>query len=148
MADQRALFAAFRIVLLWNCVPVIAPAVRVLVVCARESGMTPAQVGNVVMWAYIAGTFGHCWRAARRPDRPNHVRRVLQHRGCRDHRAVPHQHRVRVLLAHRRSFSQLRIGATHVYASDCSNGLRDRLRLDTKNLFGRVTEVAIPTTAS
>ena len=52
----------FRIVvLLWNCVYlVIAPAVAFWSIYAREEvGMTPAQVGNVVMWAYIAGTFGH-----------------------------------------------------------------------------------------
>ena len=52
----------FRIVvLLWNCVNlVIAPAVAYWAIYARENvGMTPAQVGNIVMWAYIAGAFGH-----------------------------------------------------------------------------------------
>ena len=38
----------------------IAPAVAYWAIYAREDvGMTPAEVGDVVMWAYIAGAFGH-----------------------------------------------------------------------------------------
>ena len=66
-AEARRLFEPqflprFRIVaLLWNCVYlVVAPSVAFWSIYAREEvGMTPAQVGNVVMWSYIAGAFGH-----------------------------------------------------------------------------------------
>ena len=63
---RRLLEPRFRprfiiVALLWNCVYlVIAPSVAFWSIYAREEvGMTPAQVGDVVMWSYIAGAFGH-----------------------------------------------------------------------------------------
>ncbi|HEY8120836.1 MAG TPA: MFS transporter, partial [Myxococcota bacterium] len=49
------------VALLWNCVYlVIAPSVAFWAIYARdEVGMSPAQVGNIVFWAYVGGTIGH-----------------------------------------------------------------------------------------
>lgn len=65
-AAAKALFQprylpSFLIVtLLWNCVHLVtAPSTAFWAIYVREEvGMTPAQVGDVVMWAYIAGAVG------------------------------------------------------------------------------------------
>jgi len=65
-AGAKALFQprylpSFLIVtLLWNCVHLVtAPSTAFWAIYVREEvGMTPAQVGDVVMWAYIAGAIG------------------------------------------------------------------------------------------
>ncbi len=142
----------FRIVvLLWNCVYlVIAPAVAYWSIYAREDvGMTPAQVGNIVMWAYIAGTFGHLL-AGQLVDRIG--RKVT----CAAFYAIA---AVSIVgLFHTTTifgqyfwhittvfFFNCAIGATHVYASELfPTELRATGYGWTTNLFGRVTEVAVP----
>jgi len=142
----------FRIVvLLWNCVYlVIAPAVAFWSIYAREEvGMTPAQVGNVVMWAYIAGTFGHLL-AGQLVDRIG--RKVT----CAAFYSIA---AVAIIgLFHTNTvfgqyfwhiatvfFFNCAIGATHVYASELfPTELRATGYGWTTNLFGRITEVAIP----
>ncbi len=156
-AEARRLFEPrylprFRIVvLLWNCVYlVIAPAVAYWSIYAREDvGMTPAQVGNIVMWAYIAGTFGHLL-AGQLVDRIG--RKVT----CAAFYAIA---AVSIVgLFHTTTifgqyfwhittvfFFNCAIGATHVYASELfPTELRATGYGWTTNLFGRVTEVAVP----
>jgi putative MFS transporter len=142
----------FRIVvLLWNCVYlVIAPAVAFWSIYAREEvGMTPAQVGNVVMWAYIAGTFGHLL-AGQLVDR---IGRKVTCAAFYSIAAVAiiglfHTHTVfGQYFWHIATvfFFNCAIGATHVYASELfPTELRATGYGWTTNLFGRVTEVAIP----
>jgi MFS transporter, putative metabolite:H+ symporter len=142
----------FRIVaLLWNCVNlVIAPAVAYWSIYARENvGMTPAQVGNVVMWAYIAGAFGHLL-AGQLVDR---LGRKITCAAFYSIAAV-----AIVGLFHTNTtagqyfwhiatvfFFNCAIGATHVYASELfPTELRATGYGWTTNLFGRVTEVLIP----
>ena len=142
----------FRIVvLLWNCVYlVISPAVAFWSIYAREDvGMTPAQVGNVVMWAYIAGTFGHLL-AGQLVDR---IGRKITCAAFYSVAAV-----AIVGLFHTNTvfgqyfwhittvfFFNCAIGATHVYASELfPTELRATGYGWTTNLFGRVTEVAVP----
>lgn len=156
-AEARRLFEPrylprFRIVsLLWNCVYlVIAPAVAFWAIYAREEvGMTPAQVGDVVMWAYIGGTFGHLL-AGQLVDR---IGRKITCAGFYAIAAV-----AIVGLFHTNStpgqyfwhiatvfFFNCAIGATHVYASELfPTELRATGYGWTTNLFGRITEVAIP----
>ncbi len=116
----------------------------------RGSGHDAGEVGNVVMWAYIAGTFGHllAGQLVDRIGRKHTCAGVLQHRGRRDHRAVSHQHdcsgqyfwHIATVF-----FFNCAIGATHVYASELfPTELRATGYGWTTNLFGRVTEVAIP----
>jgi len=142
----------FRIVvLLWNSVNlVIAPAVAYWAIYAREEvGMTPAQVGNVVMWAYIAGAFGHLL-AGQLVDRIG--RKVT----CAAFYSIA---AVAIIgLFHTNTtagqyfwhistvfFFNCAIGATHVYASELfPTELRATGYGWTTNLFGRVTEVAVP----
>ena len=164
MATVRAQFAEARrliepqylprfriVVLLWNCVYlVISPAVAFWSIYAREEvGMTPAQVGNVVMWAYIAGTFGHLL-AGQLVDR---IGRKITCAAFYSIAAV-----AIVGLFHTNTvfgqyfwhiatvfFFNCAIGATHVYASELfPTELRATGYGWTTNLFGRVTEVAIP----
>jgi putative MFS transporter len=142
----------FRIVaLLWNCVHLVtAPAVAFWAIYAREEvGMTPAQVGDVVMWAYIAGAFGHLL-AGQLVDRIG--RKVtcaafysiaavaivgLFHTGT-----TPGQYFWHISTVF---FFNCAIGATHVYASELfPTELRATGYGWTTNLFGRITEVAIP----
>jgi putative MFS transporter len=142
----------FRIVvLLWNCVNlVIAPAVAYWAIYARENvGMTPAQVGNIVMWAYIAGAFGHLL-AGQLVDR---IGRKITCAAFYTIAAV-----TIVGLFHTNTtagqyfwhiatvfFFNCAIGATHVYASELfPTELRATGYGWTTNLFGRVTEVLIP----
>jgi putative MFS transporter len=156
-SEARRLFSPrylprFRIVtLLWNCVHLVtAPAVAYWAIYAREEvGMTPAQVGDIVMWAYIAGAFGHLL-AGQLVDR---IGRKLTCAGFYGVAAV-----CIVGLFHTQTlagqyfwhiatvfFFNCAIGATHVYASELfPTELRATGYGWTTNLFGRITEVAIP----
>jgi putative MFS transporter len=142
----------FRIVvLLWNCVYlVIAPAVAFWSIYAREEvGMTPAQVGNVVMWAYIAGTFGHLL-AGQLVDRIG--RKVT----CAAFYSIAAVCIVGLFHTHTTAgqyfwhistvfFFNCAIGATQVYASELfPTELRATGYGWTTNLFGRFTEVVVP----
>ncbi|MGD8417569.1 MAG: MFS transporter, partial [Pseudomonadales bacterium] len=144
--------ARFRIVvLLWNCVNlVIAPAVAYWAIYAREEvGMTPAQVGNVVMWAYIAGTFGHLL-AGQLIDRIGrkvtcavfYSLAAVAIVGLFQTETTVGQyfwHITTVFLFN------CAIGATHVYSSEVfPTELRATGYGWTTNLFGRATEVVIP----
>src|SRR5262249_16622196 len=142
----------FRIVaLLWNCVYlVIAPAVAFWAIYAREQvGMTPAQVGNIVMWAYVAGAFGHLL-AGRLVDK------IGRNLTCSMFYAAAaiaivglfHTHTVVGQYAWHIATVFLfncAIGATHVYASELfPTELRATGYGWTTNLFGRITEVFTP----
>jgi MFS transporter, putative metabolite:H+ symporter len=137
--------------LLWNCVYlVIAPSVAFWALYARnEVGMTPAQVGNVVFWAYVAGTFGHLLSGQL-------VERVGRKPTCAVFFALGAVAIV-MLFQTRTTFGQYfwhistvfllnaAIGATHVYASELfPTELRATGYGWATNLFGRITEVAIP----
>jgi putative MFS transporter len=142
----------FRIVaLLWNCVNlVIAPAVAYWAIYARENvGMTPAQVGNVVMWAYIAGAFGHLL-AGQLVDRIGRkITCALFYSiaavaivGLFHTHTTPGQYFWHITTVF---FFNCAIGATHVYASELfPTELRATGYGWTTNLFGRITEVATP----
>ncbi|MCP5182180.1 MAG: MFS transporter [Pseudomonadales bacterium] len=142
----------FRVVaLLWNCVHLVtAPSVAFWAIYAREEvGMTPAQVGDVVMWAYIGGAFGHLL-AGQLVDR---LGRKLTCSVFYSIAAV-----AIVGLFHTNTtagqyfwhictvfFFNCAIGATHVYASELfPTELRATGYGWTTNLFGRVAEVFIP----
>lgn len=142
----------FRIVaLLWNCVYlVIAPAVAYWSIYAREEvGMTPAQVGDVVMWAYIAGAFGHLLAGQL-------VDRIGRKITCALFYSIAAICIVGLFQTHTTFgqyfwhistvfFFNCAIGATHVYASELfPTELRATGYGWTTNLFGRVTEVFIP----
>lgn len=144
--------ARFRIVvLLWNCVNlVIAPAVAYWAIYAREEvGMTPAQVGNVVMWAYIAGTFGHLL-AGQLIDRIG--RKVT----CATFYSLAAVAIVGLFQTETTTGQYVwhiatvflfncAIGATHVYSSEVfPTELRATGYGWATNLFGRATEVVIP----
>jgi putative MFS transporter len=142
----------FRIVaLLWNCVHLVtAPAVAFWAIYAREEvGMTPAQVGDVVMWAYIAGAFGHLL-AGQLVDRIG--RKVtcaafysiaaVAIVGLFHTETTPGQYFWHITTVF---FFNCAIGATHDYASELfPTELRATGYGWTTNLFGRITEVAIP----
>jgi putative MFS transporter len=155
--EARRLFSPryrrrFSIVaLLWNCVYlVIAPSVAFWAIYARdEVGMTPAQVGNVVFWAYVGGTIGHLI-SGQLVDR---VGRKVTCAGFFALGAVA----IVMLFQTRTPFGQYfwhistvfllnaAIGATHVYASELfPTELRATGYGWATNLFGRLTEVAIP----
>jgi putative MFS transporter len=129
---------------------VTAPAVAFWAIYAREEvGMTPAEVGNVVMWAYIAGAFGHLL-AGQLVDR---IGRKVTCAAFYSIAAV-----AIVGMFHTTTtagqyfwhistvfFFNCAIGATHVYASELfPTELRATGYGWTTNLFGRVTEVMIP----
>ncbi len=137
--------------LLWNCVYlVIAPSVAFWSIYARdEVGMTPTQVGNVVIWAYIGGTFGHLIAGQL-------VDRVGRKPTCAGFFALAAVAIV-MLFQTKTPFGQYfwhistvfllnaALGATHVYASELfPTELRATGYGWTTNLFGRITEVAIP----
>ena len=145
-------FPRFLIVaLLWNCVYlVVAPSVAYWSIYAREEvGMTPAQVGDVVMWAYIGGAFGHLLAGQL-------VERLGRRITCAAFYSVAAI--MIVGLFHTNTvfgqyfwhiatvfFFNCAIGATHVYASELfPTELRATGYGWTTNLFGRVTEVFIP----
>lgn len=149
---QPQYVARFRIVvLLWNCVNlVIAPAVAYWAIYAREEvGMTPAQVGNVVMWAYIAGTFGHLL-AGQLIDR---IGRKVTCAVFYSLAAVAIVGLFQTETTAGQYFWHIStvflfncaIGATHVYSSEVfPTELRATGYGWATNLFGRATEVVIP----
>lgn len=137
--------------LLWNCVYlVIAPSVAFWSIYARdEVGMTPTQVGNVVFWAYVGGTIGHLISGQL-------VDRVGRKPTCAGFFALGAVAIV-MLFQTKTPFGQYfwhistvfllnaALGATHVYASELfPTALRATGYGWTTNLFGRITEVAIP----
>jgi MFS family permease len=139
------------VALLWNCVYlVIAPSVAFWSIYARnEVGMTPAQVGNVVFWAYVGGTVGHLLSGQL-------VDRIGRKPTCAGFFALGAVAIV-MLFQTRTTFGQYfwhistvfllnaAIGATHVYASELfPTALRATGYGWATNLFGRITEVAIP----
>jgi putative MFS transporter len=139
------------VVLLWNCVYlVIAPAVAFWAIYAREEvGMTPAQVGDVVMWAYIAGAFGHLL-AGQLVDRIGRkITCALFYAiaavcivGLFQTTTTPGQYFWHISTVF---FFNCAIGATHVYASELfPTELRATGYGWTTNLFGRGTEVITP----
>ena len=153
---RRLLEPRFRprfiiVALLWNCVYlVIAPSVAFWSIYAREEvGMTPAQVGDVVMWSYIAGAFGHLL-AGQLVDR---IGRKLT---CASFYSIASVCIVGLYHAHSMPaqyfwqittvfFFNCAIGATHVYASELfPTELRATGYGWTTNLFGRFTEVGTP----
>jgi putative MFS transporter len=156
-AEARRLFEPrflprFSIVaLLWNCVNlVVAPAVAYWAIYAREDvGMTPAQVGNIVMWAYIAGAFGHLL-GGQLVDRVGrkiscslfYTAAAIAIVGLFHATTTPGQYFWHILTVFLFSCA---IGATHVYASELfPTELRATGYGWTTNLFGRGTEVLIP----
>jgi putative MFS transporter len=155
--DVRQLFSPrylrrFGIVsLLWNCVHLVtAPSVAFWAIYAREEvGMTPAQVGDVVFWAYVFGAFGHLISGQL-------VDRVGRKATCATFFALG---AVAIVMLFQTSttFGQYfwhistvfllnaAIGATHVYASELfPTALRATGYGWTTNLFGRATEVIVP----
>lgn len=164
VATMRAQFAEARrlieprylprfsiVALLWNCVNlVIAPAVAYWAIYARENvGMTPAQVGNVVMWAYIAGAFGHLLAGQL-------VDRIGRKITCALFYSIAAVAIVGLFHTNTTAgqyfwhittvfFFSCAIGATNVYASELfPTELRATGYGWTTNLFGRGTEVLIP----
>lgn len=156
-ADAKQLFSPrylprFRIVtLLWNCVHLVtAPSVAFWAIYAREEvGMTPAQVGDVVMWAYIAGAFGHLLAGQL-------VDRIGRKATCASFYSIAAFCIVGLFHTETTAgqyfwhittvfFFNCAIGATHVYASELfPTELRATGYGWTTNLFGRVAEVAVP----
>lgn len=155
--DVKQLFSPrylrrFAIVsLLWNCVYLVtAPSVAFWSIYARtEVGLTPAQVGNVVFWAYVFGAFGHLISGQL-------VDRIGRKATCAWFYALGAVAIV-MLFQTRTMFGQYfwhistvfllnaAIGATHVYASELfPTALRATGYGWTTNFFGRVTEVGVP----
>jgi putative MFS transporter len=153
----RALFSPryqrrFAIVsVLWNSVYlVVAPSVAFWTIYAREQvGLSPERVGDIVMWAYICGAFGHLVSGQL-------VDRIGRKATCAWFYAAGAV--TIVMLFHTRTLPgqyfwhistvfllNAAIGATHVYASELfPTALRATGYGWTTNFFGRVTEVAIP----
>lgn len=139
------------VVLLWNSVNlVIAPAVAFWAIYAREEvGMTPADVGDVLMWAYIAGAFGHLLAGQL-------VDRIGRKITCAAFYSVAAVCIVGLFHADTTAgqyfwhittvfFFNCAIGATHVYSSEMfPTELRATGYGWTTNLFGRGTEVIVP----
>jgi len=156
-AEARLLFTPrylprFSIVaLLWNCVHLVtAPAVAYWSIYAREDvGMSPAQVGDVVMWAYIAGAFGHLL-AGQLVDRIGRKVTCAAFYSIAAVAIVGMFHTTTMAGQYFWHISTVfffncAIGATHVYASELfPTELRATGYGWTTNLFGRVTEVMIP----
>ena len=139
------------VVLLWNCVNlVIAPSVAFWSIYARkEVGMTPAQVGDVVMWSYIAGAFGHLL-AGQLVDRIGRKLTCASFYfiaafcivGLFHAHSMPAQYFWQITTVF---FFNCAIGATHVYASELfPTELRATGYGWATNLFGRFTEVGTP----
>jgi len=155
--DVKRLFSPrylrrFAIVsLLWNCVYlVVAPSVAFWSIYAREEvGLSPARVGDIVMWAYLCGAFGHLVSGQL-------VDRIGRKATCAWFYAAGAV--AIVMLFRTRSLEgqyfwhistvfllNAAIGATHVYASELfPTALRATGYGWTTNFFGRVTEVGIP----
>lgn len=149
---SRRYVVRFRIVvLLWNCVNlVIAPAVAYWAIYAREEvGLTPAQVGDIVMWAYIAGTLGHLL-AGQLVDRVGRKATCAAFYGMAAVTVVGLFHAQGVASQYAWHIATVflfncAIGATHVYASELfPTALRATGYGWATNLFGRIAEVAVP----
>jgi MFS family permease len=139
------------VALLWNCVHlVVAPAVAFWMIYAREDlGMSPAQAGDIIFWAYVAGVGGHV-AAGFLIDRIGRKRTCalfyilgaigitfLFHTQTMVGQYFWHIFTVFTFLA--------AITATHVYASELfPTEIRATGYGWTTNLFGRVTEVVMP----
>jgi MFS family permease len=155
--DVRQLFSPryvkrFAIVsLLWNCVHLVtAPSVAFWAIYAREEvGMTPAQVGDIVFWAYVFGALGHVISGQL-------VDRLGRKGTCAWFFALGAVSIV-MLFQTNSTFGQYfwhistvfllnaAIGATHVYASELFPTLLRATGYGwTTNLFGRATEVLVP----
>lgn len=143
------------VAVLWNCVYlVISPSVAFWAIYARdEVGMTPAQVGDVVFWAYVCGALGHLV-SGQLVDR---IGRKLTCAGFFALGAVA----IVMLFQTRTNAGQYfwhiatvfllnaAIGATHVYASEVfPTALRATGYGWTTNFFGRATELLTPTLIS
>jgi MFS transporter, putative metabolite:H+ symporter len=137
--------------LLWDCAYlVISPSVAYWSIYARgEVGLTPAQVGDIIFWAYVFGAVGHLlsgWL----------VDRIGRKATCSTFFtlgavAIVMLFQVRTLAG--QYFWEIStvfllnaaIGATHVYASELfPTDLRATGYGWATNLFGRITEFAIP----
>ncbi len=140
------------VTLLWNCVHMVtAPSVAFWAIYVRgdQVGMTPAQVGDVLMWAYIAGAFGHLAAGQL-------IERIGRKLTCSAFYAVAAV--CIVALFHTTTvfgqyfwhittvfFFNAAIGATHVYVSELfPTELRATGYGWTTNLFGRLMELGAP----
>jgi len=136
---------------LWNCVHlVVAPAVAFWMIYAREQlGMSPAQAGDIVFWGYAIGVLGHVAGGVL----IDHIGRkwtcaafyILGSIGITflfQTTTIPAQYFWHIFTV----FCFLAaITATHVYASELfPTEIRATGYGWTTNLFGRVTEVAVP----
>jgi putative MFS transporter len=157
-AEARRLFEPryaprFRIVaLLWNCVHLVtAPSVAYWALYARgpEVGLTPAQTGDIVMWAYIAGAVGHLL-AGQLVDRLGRKLTCAIFYSIAAVAIVGLFHTTTMVgqyVWHIGTvfFFNCAIGATHVYASELfPTELRATGYGWATNLFGRFTEVGAP----
>ncbi len=140
------------VTLLWNCVHMVtAPSVAFWAIYARGDAvrMTPAQVGDVLMWAYIAGAVGHLAAGQL-------IERIGRRVTCSAFYASAAV--CIVALFHTTTvfgqyfwhittvmFFNAAIGATHVYVSELfPTELRATGYGWTTNLFGRLSEVGAP----
>lgn len=137
--------------LLWNCVHlVVAPAVAYWVIFAREDlGFTPSQVGSILFWGYAGGVAGHFVAG----DLIDRVGRKLTCAGLYGFSAVAITLLFQVhsvtgqyvwMMATVFGFAAANT-ATHVYASELfPTTIRATGYGWATNLFGRVTEFAVP----
>jgi putative MFS transporter len=139
------------VALLWNCTHlVVSPAVAFWVIYAREDlGFSPARVGDIVFWAYVAGVGGHFaagWlvdRAGRKWTCAGfYVLAALWLVGLFHTRTLPGQYAWHIATV----FCFLAaMTATHVYASELfPTEIRATGYGWTTNFFGRATDIAAP----
>jgi putative MFS transporter len=139
------------VAVLWNCVHLVtAPAVAFWMIYAREQlGMSPAQAGDIVFWGYAVGVLGHVAGGVL-------IDRIGRKRTCAlfyvlgavaitflfQTTSIAAQYFWHIATV----FCFLAgITATHVYASELfPTEIRATGYGWTTNLFGRVTEVAVP----
>jgi putative MFS transporter len=140
------------VALLWNCVYLVtAPSVAYWVIYAREEvGLSPAQVGDIVFWAYLAGAVGN-FTGGVLIDR---IGRRFTCAGLYTLAGI-----AIVMLFHAQTLVQqyvwhistvfafgAAIAATHIYASELfPTEIRATGYGWASNVFGRATEVVAPT---
>jgi len=139
------------VAVLWNCVHlVVAPAVAFWMIYAREElGMSPAQAGDIVFWGYAVGVLGHVAGGVL-------IDRIGRKWTCAAFYILGAVG-ITFLFQTTTMFGQYfwhiftvfcflaAITATHVYASELfPTEIRATGYGWTTNLFGRVTEVAVP----
>jgi putative MFS transporter len=139
------------VAVLWNCVHlVVAPAVAFWMIYAREQlGMSPAQAGDIVFWGYAVGVLGHVAGGVL-------IDRIGRKWTCAAFYVLGAVG-ITCLFQTTTMFGQYfwhiftvfcflaAITATHVYASELfPTEIRATGYGWTTNLFGRVTEVAVP----